>query len=334
MEVDGEGSTSRECNETVQLAQHAVSMVERGDRRSDDPHGTPMNEHARPALTKIQTQTEPPIPKTVVHGNAKGQQGPSFRAAAPAVNGVRRPNENAAERRHSPSRTKSPANGDSDSAALSPILRMHTIPDSERPTDTLPAMQTSPASSSARSPNSQQNLPSLRQIQLEPLLDASRSSRSPYQMSNGTVNSSPMSAIAPRPTQYPSPQSGVNGVFHQNSPYSQHSPSNSGASPSANMCPPGKPVSQAFYGNGRTPQSEESTPQSTVSHRSASSFSTAPSPHSQHMEADRAQPRTLPPLPTVNPNMPPHTAIMAAGNFKCDYAGCNAAPFQTQYLLK
>lgn len=334
MEMDEDEQAIRERNDPVELAKNAVSMVERGDRRSEDSHGSSKNENPRPAFLKIQTQTEPPISKNAVSGDSKIQQDPSLRASQPAVNGIPRPDENGSKTSHLPSRSKSPSNGDSDSAKLSPMVRRYTIPNSERPTEALPAMVNSPASSSARSPNNQQSLPSLRQIQLEPLLDASRSSRSPYPMSNGTVNSSPMSAIAPRPSQFPSPQTGVNGVFNQQSPYSHHSPSHSGASPSTNMSPPaGKPGSQGYYSNGRTPQSEESTPQSAVSHRSSSSFSTVPSPHPNHMEIDRSQRPTLPPLPSM-PKIPPNPAIMAAGSFKCDHPGCTAQPFQTQYLLK
>lgn len=335
MEVDGDEQTSRERSDPVQLAKTAVSMVERGDRRSEDPHGLSKNENARPAFLKIQTQTEPLTSKDRVNGDPKSQQDPSFRAPQPTVNRISRPYENGDRTNRSPSRSKSPTDGDSDSAALSPMVRRYTIPNSERPSEALPAMVNSPTSSSARSPNNQQSLPSLRQIQLEPsLLDASRSNRSPYSMSNGTVNSSPISAIAPRPAHFPSPQTGVNGVFNQQSPYSHHSPSHSGASPSTNMSPPaGKPSSQGYYANARTPQSEESTPQSAVSHRSSSSFSTVPSPHPNQMEIDGSQRRTLPPLPTM-PTIPPTTAIVAAGSFKCDYPGCTAQPFQTQYLLK
>ena len=332
--MDEDEQAVRERNDPVELAKNAVSMVERGDRRSEDSHGSSKNENPRPAFLKIQTQTEPSISKKAVSGDSKIQQDPSLRASQPAVNGIPRPDENGSKTSHLPSRSRSPSNGDSDSAKLSPMVRRYTIPNSDRPTEALPAMVNSPASSSARSPNNQQSLPSLRQIQLEPLLDASRSSRSPYPMSNGTVNSSPMSAIAPRPSQFPSPQTGVNGVFNQQSPYSHHSPSHSGASPSTNMSPPaGKPGSQGYYSNGRTPQSEESTPQSAVSHRSSSSFSTVPSPHPNHMEIDRSQRPTLPPLPSM-PKIPPNPAIMAAGSFKCDHPGCTAQPFLTQYLLK
>ncbi len=325
MDEDDEEPTNRESGETIQLARNAVSIVERCDARRDDQHGTSNNESTKPARLKIQTHTGPSATKDTAYRGSSSSQAPCHKASEPVANGVPKSKENEAERSPSSSRSKSPSTGDADSAALSPMVRRFTIPNSERPTEALPAMQNSPASSSAKSPNNQQSLPSLRQIQLEPLM-GNGPSRSPFAMGNGTVNSSPMSSIAPRPSQYPSPQTGVNGGFHGTSPYSHQSPSHSSTSPSTNMSPPGKPVSQGYYPSGRTPQSEESTPQSAVSLRSSSSFSTAPSPHSHSMEIDRTRP-ILPPLPAM-PNQ------IMTGSFKCDHPGCTAAPFQTQYLLK
>ena len=70
-----------------------------------------------------------------------------------------------------------------------------------------------------------------------------------------------------------------------------------------NMPPPPSRLrsSQAFYANGRAPQDEELTPES----YSSDSSSTASS-----------------------------GGALIAEFFKYDYAGCTAAPFQTQYLLK
>ncbi|KAK3178782.1 hypothetical protein OEA41_000919 [Lepraria neglecta] len=150
MEIDEDEQTSREPSDPVQLAKNAVSMVERGDRRSEDPHGSSKNENARPAFLKIQTQTEPPISKNGVNGDSEIQQDPSLRASQPAVNGIPRPDENGSKTSHSPSRSKSPANGDSDSATLSPMVRRYTIPNSERPTEALPAMPPLLAPNTAR----------------------------------------------------------------------------------------------------------------------------------------------------------------------------------------
>ena len=326
MDEDDEELTDRDTGDNIQLARNAVSMVERGDTRRGDQHCVSGHESTKPERPRLQTLPDPLITKETGSGRLYGLQAVSHNASVRAVNGIIRSKENGTKRSRSPSESKSPERGDSDSAALSPMVRRFTIPNSERPTEALPAMQNSPASNSARSPDNQQSLPSLRQIQLEPLLDP-RASRSPFTVSNGTVNSSPISSIAPRPSQYPSPQAGVNGAFHSTSPYSHHSPSHSSTSPSTNMSPPGKPISQVFYCGGRTPQSEESTPQSAASLHSSSSFSTAPSPHSHAGEIDRT--RSLPPpLPSM-PNGP-----IVTGSFKCDHPGCNALPFQTQYLLK
>lgn len=314
-------------SDLVHLAENALPLVERSNR-----HDASKNEHSRPARPKIRTQTSLPEPKDVVHVKKEYRQSSPSAGASSLKRTKYESDPN-----HSPSKG-SRRKGDPDSAAISPMLRRFTIPNSERSsTETLPAMQQSPPSSSSKSPNGQHSLPSLRAIQLEPLLDsrspnenASRGiNRPPFPISNGIVNSPPMSSIAPRPAQYPSPQSRMNGPFHQSYPHSQPSPAYSDASPrdSANMSPPGKPVHHQYHPSGRTPQSEELTPQSAESQLSSSSFSTAPSPHSHNLDVEPSRP-ILPPLSGI-----PGGSLMI-GSFKCDHAGCTAPAFQTQYLLK
>ena len=313
----------------VHLAENALPLIER-----NNGHDASKNEHSRPARPKILTQNSLPEAKDVVHVKTE------YRQSSPSA-GTSTPKRTKydSNARHLPSRS-SHRIGDPDSAAISPMLRRFTIPNSERsPTETLPAMQQSPPSSSSKSPNGQQSLPSLRAIQLEPLLDGLSPpnesvphgmNRPPFPLSNGTVNSPPKSSIAPRPAQYPSPQTRINGHYgHQSYPHGQPSPAYSDASPrdSANMSPPGKPIHPQYYPGGRTPQSEELTPQSAESHLSTSSFSTAPSPNPHQMDMDRSRP-ILPPLSGMA------GGTLMTGTFKCEHAGCTAAAFQTQYLLK
>lgn len=308
------------------LAKSAVNFVGSNHGRIEDSNGISNRESTRPARPKIDTHTALPDSTKTSQLESSDHAHSDRHATKPTLATASKPTRSS----RSPSRSMS-SGKDSDSVATSPLLRKFTIPSSERgPTETLPAMQTSPPSNSSKSPNAQHKLPSLSQIQLEPaLLDAKSPNehlhginRSPYPMNNGTVNSPPIGSIATRPGQYPSPRTRLMNGF-QHYPYGQPSPASSDASPrDSNMSPPDKPLSQAFYFNGRTPRSEELTPQSAHSQESGSSFSTAPSPH--HMEGRPI----LPPLAGL-PNGP-----MMTGSFKCDHAGCTAAPFQTQYLLK
>ena len=303
----------------VQLAENVLPLVERNNR-----HDASKNEHSRPARPKIFTQTSPQEPKDEYR-----QSSPPIGASSP------KRTKHGSSANHSPSRS-SHRKGDPDSAAISPMLRRFTIPNSARsPTETLPAMQQSPPSSSSKSPNGQRSLPSLRAIQLEPLLDTRSPNenaphsinRPPFPLSNGAMNSPPISSIAPRSAQYPSPQTRMNGNFHQSYPHGQPSPAYSDPSPrdSANMSPPGKPTHSQYQVSRRTPQSEELTPHSAEGHLSTSSFSPAPSPH--HLDMDRSRP-ILPPLSGMTGNPP------MMGAFKCEHAGCTAPAFLTQYLLK
>ena len=313
--------------ELVHLAENALPLVE-GNNGQD----VLKNEHSRPARPKIFTQPSLPESKDAVHVKTEYS-----RSSPPAGASSPKRTKYDSTANHSPSRS-SHRKADTDSAAISPMLRRFTIPNSERsPTETLPAMQQSPPLSSSKSPNGQHSLPSLRAIQLEPLLDGRSPnenaphgiSRPPFPLSNGTTNSPPISSIAPRPAQYPSPQTRIDSHFHQPYPHGQPSPAYSDASPrdSAKMSPPGKPAHTQYYPGGRTPQSEELTPQSAESHLSTSSFSNAPSPNPQHLDMDRSRP-ILPPLSSMT------GGPLIIGAFKCEHVGCTAPAFQTQYLLK
>lgn len=328
MDVDGREQTQEKKTahhktvDLVHLAENALPLLER-----NNGHDASKNEHSRPARPKILTRPSLPESKTSVHVKPERQCSPSAEGSSP-----KRAKHGSSVSR--PLSRSSHSKGDADSAAISPMLRRFTIPNSERsPTETLPALQQSPPSSSIKSPKGQQNLPSLRAMQIEPLLETRNPNenaahaihRSSFPLTNVSVNSSPISSVgATRPNQYPSPQSRINGHFPQTYPHGQPSPAYSDASPrdSSTMSPPGKPIQSQLYTDRRTPQSEELTPQSAESHLSTSSFSTAPSPHSQHLDKDRSR-LTLPP-PGING---------IVGTFKCDHIGCTAPAFQTQYLL-
>ncbi|MCJ1242870.1 hypothetical protein MMC30_000066 [Trapelia coarctata] len=236
---------------------------------------------------------------------------------------------------------------DTDSIATSPNIGQYTISDSQGSLmDTLPPLQKSPTQS-MRSPTAQHSLPSL-QSQLGSLSNAPpppESTHPPHAPTfpprpsfnpvNGSAYSPPQAFKTPRypsittisngfhgfPTAEPSPASTVSDASHP-SPRETYRP---GQDPTS-MSPPGKFGPRPIQSNGFTPGSDVSvqTPQSAESHQSVSSFSTETSPSSNRMSIDGDRPV----LPLPSPNEP-----IVSGGFKCDYTGCTAPPFQTQYLL-
>lgn len=340
MDVDGE--IHQDSSSLIHLAGNALPLVDTTIERSEVQHSSPPSESIRPSRPKIYTQGQTSSHEDGLCSKAdrsSHRQNTSDNALSPdqaladaTAAGI------GSTSSVSPSKSISSGKENSDCVAISPLLRRFTIPNSERPAETLPAFHHSPPSTFSKSSGGQQNLPSLRAIALEPLLD----SRSPngisslgikrpsFSIGNGTLNSPPANSITPRPSQYPSPQTRLSGSFKSPYPHGVPSPAHSDASPrdATNMSPPaGKPAAQVFFCNGRTPQSEELTPQSAESHHSGSSFSTAPSPHPHQADIDRTRP-TLPPLAGLQ------GGALMTGSFKCDHTGCTAPPFQTQYLLK
>lgn len=237
-----------------------------------------------------------------------------------------------------------------DSIATSPALSKYTIPVSQTgsPMDTLPAMRNSPPQS-LKSPNGQHKLPSIH-AQFGSLADkplhpengarhGGLAIQSPpsFPPINGPVHSPPKDFKPPRVPHFTSIQTRTNGPFHPGYPTTEPSPAStiSDASPRdsyrpgkdpTSMSPPGKYSRQ--FSNGLTPQSDVQTPLSAESQLSGSIFgsvSTETSPNGDRMSMDGDRP-ILPP-PTGN------GAGIGPG-FTCDYTGCSAAPFQTQYLLK
>lgn len=220
---------------------------------------------------------------------------------------------------------------------ISPQLRKHTIAEGS-PMATLPAIQSPPNSATGKSPNNQQNLPSLHHLALpldarspkeNDLRSLSISQRSTFPMQ------SPSTVPLPSRATFPSHHTRVNGQFQPTYPPPQPSPAStstfSETSPregyrhsadSTAMSPPGKPE-RTFYHSGRTSQSDELTPASSESYQStASSVETPLSAENLNTEGSRP---ILPPL---------DSGPYAPGVFRCDFPGCTAVPFQTQYLLK
>lgn len=231
---------------------------------------------------------------------------------------------------------------------ISPQLRQLTIPQlGGPPTDRLPALQApSPAhDGSAGSPGQQQSLPSFRHID-----EMAKSSTSDQDMTraNGFPHRQSISSVGQSPT----------SIVRQLS-ISSHSPAtpfpllNASSPMSANsdMQRPDIFLRSAgaggiFVADARRPS--HATSETGAYHAALHSGSTSesyqssegPSPGAQqtpiegrprHMSLDGAlTSRVLP--PPVGSGI--HVTAHGSGSFKCDYPNCNAAPFQTQYLLK
>lgn len=221
------------------------------------------------------------------------------------------------------------------SLATSPRLRQFMA---SKGSEKLPAIQSATPSLSSKTPNGQQSLPSIS-AQLGGLVDGPSPndplpSRSTFPMSTANgIQSPPMSGISPRPNQYPSPQTRLNAfpnpysatqpspasTYHEISPREPYRLSHDPTSISS----PGKP-GPPYYTTGRTPQSDELTPQSAESYTGFKGFAGGITANGEASTIESG--RILPPLPGTGP--------LAAGHFKCDFPSCTAPPFQTQYLLK
>ena len=224
-----------------------------------------------------------------------------------------------------------------DSIATSPNLRELTIPQSRgSPSQKLPALQNPHSPSrdgSVGSPNQERRLPSFRHISelaetAKNEQETNRSNGYPHRQSISSIGQSPtsgtrqLSISSPfTPLSAPSPHSANSDIFLRSG---QH---------------------LTLFSTRRPSQASDNGPFSALHSASTNDSyqsSDGLSPRSQttpiegrgqqRMSIDGAlTSRTLP--PPVGPNIqhvPPH----GSGGFKCEYPGCNAAPFQTQYLLK
>ncbi|KAL8953282.1 MAG: hypothetical protein Q9222_000848 [Ikaeria aurantiellina] len=328
-----DGGASGKQDLLIQTAQDALSVDGNEGRNAVAP-----SETARRVRPKITTQPVAPISRdqdkrvhTKLPANRERRHNPSSvktenldPALAGAVDGTQ-------QQRHSTSEATDAHS--SSPLATSPRLRQFMASNGS---ETLPAIQSATPSLSAKSPNSQQSLPSIS-AQLGELVDGPSPNenipnRSSFPMANG-IQSPPMSGISPRPNHYPSPQTRLNSFptpypAAQPSPastYSEISPRESyrpGHDPTS-MSPPGKP-GPPYYNTGRASQNDELTPQSAESHQPFKTFAASLSPNGEQGNFDPGRP-ILPPLPGTGP--------LAQGNFRCDFPGCTAAAFQTQYLL-
>lgn len=233
------------------------------------------------------------------------------------------------------------------SITSSTSLQQLTIPQRPGPhADTLPAMQMpSPAGDSAVSPAQHQTLPGFHALD-----NIARSANSEHEAgrANSFVHRQSISSVGTSPS----------SIVRQLS-ISSHSPATpfpplSASSPVSVRDDPqrgdvflrsggggffgadGRRPSHAASDNGPYPPTLHSTTTNDSYHSPEGlSPGTQPTPiegRPRHMSLDGAlATRLLPPPPGSGiQHIPSH----GSGTFRCDWPGCNAAPFQTQYLLK
>ncbi|KAG8526883.1 uncharacterized protein KY384_008312 [Bacidia gigantensis] len=317
-------------SEVVAKSEEPVDSIEVPDMPNvgDDTHaGSAGNGRGRPELPRLQTEEQCPSARMSRHYSDAASQTLSEEEFERASSKSRPP------RAATDGPTGLGINGipsiDTPRLSRSPVRR-YTVPTTlSSPGETLAAMQPSPQIDATKSPNLPQGLPSLHDSGLKPLLDGAPPKNSfRSQLVPAGANSVLSPPMSSKMSRFPSPSSRSSSTFSPQFPHGQPSPAYSNPSPrdTTNMSPPSRPNVQLPPFVPRH-GSEALTPQSADSY--TSSYKGAPSPlqSSEAIEMDRAG-RVLPPL-IPHPGPP-----IINGSFRCKHDGCNAQPFQTQYLLK
>ena len=238
--------------------------------------------------------------------------------------------------------TCGPLPGADETIATSPRLARHAIPVEEGNAGTLPALQPiSPTTNGISTSPRSEKLPSFRQ--LTELADAAthHENRVPQyshhhsqSLGSGTAQSPVLPYHIP-PTTQMSPSSQY--TFSARSPTSTIGDHYSS---------PTQYPGNAYYMERRTsaiheqmglPPSLPSASSSGESHGPASSstdgYSTSHTTPIDSAVLQDGMQRSIPILPPPR-GMPPQSTTLLLGGFKCDYPGCEALPFSTQYLLR
>lgn len=208
--------------------------------------------------------------------------------------------------------------GEEDSIVTSPALGKYTIQPPDADAIRLPALHKSPPRSSpAGSPEYRQTLPSIRNLTIPHFNDSSNM---------GFTGMSPM--------------------LNRPSPHMTETPTSYLQSPNPGMSPPEHPSRYSWRSSTRdssiSTSSEYTSTPSVTGSTPASSIILAQSPATSHPgslstlpEQEPANPREDQPPPRESsiPQSDSAEGHLLAGPFKCTFPGCNAIPFQTQYLL-
>lgn len=242
-----------------------------------------------------------------------------------------------------------PVHGQDDTIATSPTLAKHVITVTEGTTSTLPAYHPgSPTKDGVPISPHAEKLPSFRQLtaggQLGPLNSLAEAATQQQQDQRTQTYHHHSASFGSNTSQSPAlpyhsyQNSNIHASPSSYHPYSATSPTND-----AHYGSPTR-FNSAYFAERRTsgstdhptplPPSLHST-SSGESHGNTSSgtdggYSTS---HTTPIESAQPQDSTarsiLPP-----PRGMPQSAVILSSGFTCDYPGCSAAPFQTQYLLR
>lgn len=229
--------------------------------------------------------------------------------------------------------TKSPpagsdwASNSNDSIATSPALAKFTITPAEGNPQQLPKMQTSPSQPlPGLSSPGKQTLPSLKTALTQ------------FPDNDGTPYSGPSSTLSrPSPGQYQHPFGPSPSTY-------------SNPSPASAISPPRLPTHLAYYRTSGQ-ETSNSTPSDQLSGVPSAGMSTPTSSYFGHSPANSVNtPAAIMP-DAESRNMADNLSAISStssqvtdgsnqyngnygnGSFKCTFPGCNAPPFQTQYLL-
>ncbi|ORY19721.1 hypothetical protein BCR34DRAFT_581955 [Clohesyomyces aquaticus] len=311
--------------------EHRDSVVEADSESRDTPNedgASQKSSTAGPLTNGVRWASNGADSKSPLNGSSK------FDATSPILTGERR---------------GSHANGypHEDSLATSPNLRELTIPQSRGPpSQKLPALQNSHSPSRdgpGASPNRKQSLPGFQHLDK---LAATAISEQQESRANGYPHRQSISSTGQSPTQITRALS-ISSALSPASAFPLSATSPQSASSDIGTRDPFLRSSQnSLFSNPRRPsQASENGPPYSGTLASAStndsyqssdglspgSAATPIEARTHRMSIDGAMASRTLPLPNGPhiQHIPPH----GSGGFKCDYPNCNAAPFQTQYLL-
>lgn len=250
---------------------------------------------------------------------------------------------------------------DADTIAASPILSKHVEPVAEGKQNTLPAVQPTSPVQGRDEAGSPQKLPSIRQLtvnlvtgslgRLNELADtATQDTRTQPYLHHHSQSFGSSTAQSPHIPYHPGyPGSSQTSPASQYASYSARSPTStlSEMTHTAYGSPTQYTSPAAYYAARRRssvateaavpyphlPASLPSASSSGESHGPTSSISEGYSTsHTTPIDQPLPGDGTPRPMTSQLPILPPPSAMPSS--FRCDYPGCNAAPFQTQYLLR
>ncbi|KEF54979.1 uncharacterized protein A1O9_08631 [Exophiala aquamarina CBS 119918] len=206
--------------------------------------------------------------------------------------------------------------GEEDSIVKSPALGRYTIQPQDPDAIILPALhnKSPPQCSPAGSPETRQTLPSIRNLTIPPFNDSASMSFA-----------------------------GMSPMLNRPSPHMTETPISYLNSPNPGMSPPEHPSRYSWRSStldsSISTSSEYTSGPSVASSTPASSIILAQSPAASYSGPLSTLPEQEPSNPQEEPPPPPEApsdsadSHLLAGPFRCTFQGCNAIPFQTQYLL-